>query len=234
MPLHLGNKEVDQVFLGTKELSQIYLGTKEIWTNVKTEDLGTAKEWDIKKLYPGLYKKLTADNFLVVDSNTAASNFGIRMNPGDSTDYWHIYAHLYKDYNPSTGKLSCYTRIYGNASGTNSVHVIMVTKLDKLILLGTGTKFNVSGYAGYNKFTLENFLVSSTSGTTNYYNSFYAQSYPYSGSGAASANIHKKYNASNGVLECYFRHNQGNTDDVYTWFNFSADLSVTVYLRTEI
>ena len=229
-----GSKEMSMIYDGDKELIAVYDGEKEVWSNVKIIDLGVAKEWDIKALYPYLYKKLTVNNFLILKTNTAAANFGIRVDPGDDTDYWHINGQLYKSYDVETGKLNCYTRIYGNAGGTNSVRVIMYTKLDKLISLGTGQEFNVSNYSGYQNFTEDNFLISSAGGT-DYYNSFRPWGgATYSGSGSASVGIYKEYNKSTGKLKCYLFHQQGNTDGTYNWFNFSAKANTTVYLRTEI
>lgn len=230
MPLFLGNSEVERVLVGDTEIAQIYQGTNEIWSNVKTVDLGEGTSWDIKTLYPYLYKKLTADNFFVLTASAATKTYGIRMDPGDATVYWVMDGTIYKNYDPSTGKLDCYIRISGKVSQTAKVKVIMVTKTEKLQLL---TNFNVSNVPGYQNFTVDNFLISSTSGT-HYYNSFYAQSYIYSGSGTITVDLVKSYNQNTGVLTCYLRQRSSNTDGTYHWFDNYTTAGCTVYLRTEI
>lgn len=70
-----------------------------------------------------------------------------------------------------------------------------------VVLLGTGTSFNVSGYPGYKSFTADNFIIepiahSQTQGNYNINdnNSYYAKTV---------TSITKTYNASTGVLTAY-------------------------------
>lgn len=232
MPLYLGNKETDKVYLGGKEIAQIYLGNKEIWTNVKVVRLGSGKSWNIKQLYPHLYNKLTADNFFALTANAVGGDIGIRMNPSDDRETHTFDSCIYKSYDPNTGMLYVYSRMmdHDRQLGSADANVVMITKLDKLIPLNGN--FNVSGYSGYKDFTEDNFLISST-GVAHFYNSFYPQSYPYSGSGHATGYLKKTYNKNTGVLNCYWRQDSHNTDDVYNWFNGSATAGCTVYLNPE-
>ena len=70
----------------------------------------------------------------------------------------------------------------------------------RVVGLGTGTSFNVTGYTGYQNFTVDNFFIS----TLNYANGLATTSMP-TGDCNWSTDIQfiKSYDASTGILTCY-------------------------------
>lgn len=78
-----------------------------------------------------------------------------------------------------------------------------------LIDLGTNTSFNVSSYEGYEKFTVDNFLIKTLSNTE------ISKLGNMSGSATAAQNyvtltstmkLIKQYDSSTGLLTCYIEH----------------------------
>lgn len=229
MPLFLGNKETDRVFLGTKELSQIYLGTKEIWSNVKTIRLNSGTEWDIKSLYPSLYKKLTNDNFFIVTANSVTRDISVRMRPGDDREWSGYNVNIVKSYDADTGKLSSYM---SNTGGKGAVTPIIVTKTSKLIYLGKKTSFDLTNIAGYKNFTEDNFIIKGTdSMSRGMY--FYDDGYDYADYGRGDYYLKKEYKKNEGTLSCYTKLSSRDTGGVYDWYSrdvFQGTASCEVYL----
>lgn len=227
MPVYLGDKEIEIGAFGDKELVNLYLGDKEIWGGGKVIDLGWGTSWDIKSLYPKLYNKLTADNFLLVAANTVS--YWASMKPsGTYQEYTNCFDGIIKSYNASTGVLEFRTQGDGDTSGirTNSVRVVLVVKLDKLTYLGYGTTFNVANVFpnDYKNMTVNNFALRTivhwnTSGTATY--SLCSRSgrvgdgyTTYSDDGQFG--IVKSYDANTGVLRMYGR-SWGTSDPNDSW-----------------
>ena len=75
----------------------------------------------------------------------------------------------------------------------------------KVIDLGVGTSFNLSTYAGYEKFTADNFVIQGTSsaGTDYTYYSTVSNLEGVAFPHHPRAWINKSYNSATGVLSCY-------------------------------
>jgi hypothetical protein len=90
----------------------------------------------------------------------------------------------------------------------------------KIIDLGIGTSFNVSGYSGYRNFTNNNFIVEVAAGEAHGNNPTGASS-PLN----AYYRFNKSYNATTGVFSC-----SASVAASYFNVNISNNLSCHVYL----
>ena len=70
----------------------------------------------------------------------------------------------------------------------------IVTYAKYIVDLGSGTTFDVSGYEGYQNFTISNFIVSVDSASSTW------TGYGDTGTNSCSATVIKNYNASSGIL----------------------------------
>ena len=142
--------------MGSTEIEKIMYGSSLVWESLKFVDLGTAQTFDIKN-YSENWRNLTADNFFIVGNSNSTYISG--NEGGDEIVY--VYDSYSKSYNASTGILSCYIYVINDGSYQYaSVHCALVEKKEKLIYLGEGKSFNVTGYTGYSNFTYKNFLMS--------------------------------------------------------------------------
>lgn len=72
----------------------------------------------------------------------------------------------------------------------------------KVVDLGTGSSFNVSGYSGYKNFTNDNFIVCAKSGSYSQFQNMGGQNtvQNITPSAYCSINVTKSYNAETGIL----------------------------------
>lgn len=214
--IYKGNKEIEQLYIGATEMNRVMLGETVVWGGQKIIKLGTATSIDIKNTY-SKYAQLTADNFFFLSAGDCSGSDHIRNGTGRLI----ISAGLTKSY--SNGVITLYP--WCN-SGSAPTTMVLVTKPEKLIYLGTGQSFNVKNSFPdeYMNFTVNNFLIK----TSNQYNGGTVSRYSRNYTGNWDAlNYHtftKGYNASTGVLTVYFR-DQGDADDVDFW-NFTSDCVV--------
>ena len=105
----------------------------------------------------------------------------------------------------------------------------------RIIDLGTGTSFDVSSYAGYENFTVDNFIIEPINGSVSAYSSLWssgAQSgqgrYTFSG----VLNLTKSYNSSSGILSSYATISGSASSNLSgtTPARGTKDLSVNAYL----
>lgn len=248
MPLFIGNKEADMVKIGEKEIAQIYLGIKELWTNAKAIYLSSGKNWDLKTLYPNLYTKITANDIFYKTVNQASGYIGVRMGPNDEREWHGFVVSVIKSYDPSTGALTAYNSVRdsqrGGQIGVGSSEIVplIIPNSEKAITSGkivrlgdiNGTYDLKTAYADdYMHFTNDNFIIRSTSAPGDS-GSFYPQGYAYSGTGYGTSTITKSYDASTGILTARIRQASYNVDDVYTWFNYSHNGTVEVFLMPKL
>lgn len=73
------------------------------------------------------------------------------------------------------------------------------TKIHR-INLGSGTNFNVSGYSGYNKFTVDNFMVDATAVSCAAQYWWYNTNLTQGANASGSSGIAKSYNSTTGVF----------------------------------
>ncbi len=201
-------------------------------------DLGEGKTFNIANYYTR-FGTLTADNFFILSATNASGSDSVRMNPGDDREWHGFKARLDKSYNASTGILTFQNQVMyatGNNSwasrGTANVHAVLVTDISRLVSLGNiSSSYNVgSQYADFANLTNDNFLIQA-SGSPAFSNSYYAQDYQYSDSGTGTSIISKTYNASTGILNpCRIRLSSSDTSGVYTYFNYTGDSYLTMFL----
>ena len=232
----LNSKELESCYYSdndrlSTEINKIYYGTQMIWEGIKVIDLGTNTSWNIKTLYPNLYRNLTVDNFFFMSANSVSANEMITMAETETQRKWGGFTGgLYKAYSNSTGILNAY--IY-TKSNTNSVRMVLVTKPEKLIYLGNGTSFDVTSYSNYRNFTANNFLIkSATDLQIGMY--FYPQGYMYRDSGTGTTSITKSYNSNTGIVSSTINLVSVDTSGVYQWFNASTSGNIVLYLYPKV
>lgn len=230
--IYLDGHELVNLHIGTNEIQRVMLGDKVVWENAIVIDLGEGKSFDVSSIY-SRYGDLTNDNFFILSASSCSASQGIRMYPTDSRQYVGFSAYLIKSYNSSTGILSCYNAIRNNGGSvlnSGNVRVVLVANPSKLIYLGSGTSFNVSSYAGYQNFTVNNFLIKST-GNAAAGGMFYPQGAVYDDSGKGTSTISKSYNSSNGLVTSNIRMSSYDTSGIYHWFDWSDTAGVELYLN---
>lgn len=205
MSIYVGNKEVDTLFVGNKELDSVWVGNKEVWSNCKIIYLGNGTSFNIANYY-SKYKELSASNFFCTTFSRARGSDSTRTD-GSTYQYVNLNADFYKSYDANTGTLTMFN---GCGSTTNilsmnrgSVDAYLVTKPSKLISLGGDKTFNVSNIEGYRDLTADNFLISSIPyHSGDHY--ILRNGTVLSNNASGYSELRKSYNASTGVLTCYW------------------------------
>ena len=225
--IKLGTTNIRDVFNGTTDILKVMYGTNLVWEKLIVIDLGTRKfdNYDITSYYSN-YGSLTKDNFFVVNMNNASGSSRVVVN--GSTLWLRITGELIKSYNASTGKLTCYNQCSGNIStGTGNVHVVLIPNPDKLVSLGSAQSFNVSNQQGYKNFTADNFLIKNVTK----YTENHSRTYDGTWTASATTKLYKNYNASKGLLTCYYyEEGTSNANSDSTDFKFQK-MNAEVYLK---
>lgn len=157
------SKDLQGCYSGTTEIQKIMYGSNLVWENYKLVDLGTAQTFNIRN-YTDNWANLTVDNFFMVGGSNRASINGV------DNDDTIVYVTNGWEKSYSGGTLTFRIKIYDSEgrSAYASVHAVMVEKRDKLISLGSGKSFNVTGYANWQDFTYKNLLMLKPSGYANH------------------------------------------------------------------
>lgn len=220
MPITKGTKEASDIFYGETEIQEVRLGETLKYVANQIIPLGVGSTFNIASIYPK-YKELTGGNFFCTTFNSASASDSTN---GDGVTYVYVnlFADFYKSYNANTGTLTMFngcgdtTNILGMNRG--AVNGYLITKPSKLIYLGFGSSFNVKHIEGYQYFTADNFLIENIPLHRSSDHYIFREGSVYSNSASGSSRLVKSYNASTGVLTCYWyasaSDNYGNED---TW-----------------
>ena len=231
MPIYKDSNNIGELYFAGNRIGEAYCGSNLVYQNKKIVYLssGNVTSVNVKNLYPSLYSKLTTDNFYFTGAGSISINDTLNLVEGE-TGYQSITHGRTKTYNPSSGNLNFYIWLSNNDSTVyGGLRPVLVTKPSKLYNLGTGSSFNVRGYSGYQNFNANNFLIKDWSP----YNSNYIV-HGFRGIAGRwiavdSKTLVKSYNASTGVLTCYFRDvGEDNIGDSWDYVS-----NCTVYLTLE-
>lgn len=210
--LKLGTKNIRAIYNGTTDIDRVMYGESLVWEKLKTVDLGTRvfSNYDITSIYPD-YGNLTVDNFFILGMENATGSS--RVTVSGSTLYLSLTGKLYKSYNASTGRLTCYNQMTGNNTSANAkVHVVIVSDPSRLTSLGSAQSFNVTNVDGYRDFTVDSFLIKNCS----QYFENHARTENGTWTATGTMKLYKTYNPSKGLLTCYYYEegsNNANTVD---------------------
>ncbi len=217
-----GSKEIEMIYDGNKELVAVYDGSSIVWENNKIINLSSGKSWNIQSLYPNLYSKITIDNFFYLNFDQVSGSDSVTW-PGYDV-YLNIIGSLVKKYESGT-----FTSNHFHNSNQSNVTPVIVLKPEKLIELGSGQSFDVkSKVTNYQSLTADNFLIDAEPSNTYVYRG--SRTYAGTWTAQSTRSFTKSYNASTGILTCYFRE-QGSTNSGESWNNTS---DVTVYLNPKV
>ena len=213
MPASNGSKKIAKIYYGSNEVAKGYYGGNLVFENEKNiiVNLGTGKTWNIKTLYPQLpWSKFTTNNFFIT--------YGSASKTGSISGVLQGSCFVNMTYSGGSLTIDMTALANGSASTNGSVHAYLVTRPQDLVHLGEGQTFDVSNYEGYEDFTMDNFLIKSTTNGT-------IGTVSNTGSYTVSAGISKSYDSSTGILSCSFN------GRITGGFGAQSSKNVDVYLR---
>ena len=149
--------------------------TSNVCAGIKKVELGTGTSYNIKSLYPGLYDKLTNDNFYY--TMNGSSVLASRTCSGECVDRSSgSYTQPTIAYNQETGVLTCSngsltdTNLWGSVSNPRGANTITLTttcymSIDDVIELGSATSYDIKSLYPdkYDKLTSDNFYARASS-----------------------------------------------------------------------
>jgi hypothetical protein len=244
--IYLNDNDLQELYVEDTEITKVYVGDRMVWGGNRIIQLGNGTSFDIASIYPN-YRELTADNFFFVSSSPTSISGTSTATVHDSAYYCYItiWTGMYKTYNAQSGQLSWYQRntysdTYTAHSGgdtrysTASMGALLVTKPEKLVYLGLGTRFDIKSRFpnDYQNMTVNNFIARDwyySNGGQQGYISHSSAHYQGTWSGSATTSLIKSYNPSTGILTFYYNSaysgdiGSGNvTSSLYVYYSKKA------------